>query len=339
MSKAELISALIESAIDNFSRHGYEGASLRAIAAQAGAQLSSINLYFGSKAELYAAVHHQVWVEVNRERLGLLEAVAADTALLLVKLGYRTFGAARRVERMANLAEAGVGIIALDVTDEQSIAACVAAIEREAGGIDVLINNAGYGSYGSVEEVPIAEGRHQLEVNLFGLASLTQKIIPHMRKQRWGKIVNISSVGGVAATPYSGWYAASKFAVEGFSSALRQELSPFGVDVIIVRPGATESEWAAHATDSLLEVSGEGPYRNAARALAKALDDTFVNPRMTAPAALLANTIAKAISSRSPRPVYVAPAIAQALPLLSWLLPKRAMDAVFRRMMRLPAHL
>ncbi len=270
---------------------------------------------------------------------GASSGIGEATALRLAQLGYKTFGAARRVDNMTKLAAAGIVVIALDVTDEASVAACVAQIKHEAGGVDILINNAGYGSYGSVEEVPIEEGRRQFEVNLFGLASLTQKIIPHMRKQRWGKIVNISSVGGVAATPYSGWYAASKFAVEGFSSALRQELAPFDVDVIIVRPGATASEWAGQATESLLSVSGNGPYRKAAQALAKALDDTFANPRMTAPSTVLASAIVNAVTSRKPKPVYVAPAVAQALPLMSWLLSKRAMDGVFRRMMKLPTRL
>lgn len=270
---------------------------------------------------------------------GASSGIGQATALLLAEKGYRTFAAARRVEKMGYLADRGVTVLAMDVSDEASIASCVAEIEGQVDGIDILINNAGYGSYGSVEEVPISEGRRQLEVNLFGLASLTQKVIPHMRRQRWGKIVNVSSVGGVAATPYSGWYAASKFAVEGFSSALRQEMSPFGVDVIIVRPGATKSEWAGQATDSLLQYSGQGPYRKAALALAKALDDTFANPRMTTTSEVLAETIVEAVSVHAPKPVYVAPAIAQALPFLSWLLPKRSMDAVFRRMMRLPAKL
>ena len=129
----------------------------------------------------------------------------------------------------------------------------------EAGRIDVLVNNAGYGSYGSLEEVPLAEGRRQFEVNVFGLARLTQLVLPAMRAQKSGAIVNISSIGGKIYEPFGAWYHASKFAVEGLSDSLRLELEPFGIRVIVIEPGAIRSEWNGIARDNLLQHSGSGP--------------------------------------------------------------------------------
>jgi NAD(P)-dependent dehydrogenase (short-subunit alcohol dehydrogenase family) len=192
------------------------------------------------------------------------------------------------------------------VTDEQSVHECVSEIQKESGGIDILVNNAGYGSYGSLEEVPLHEARRQVEVNLFGLAALTQLAIPHMRKKRWGRIINVTSIGGVNAFPYGGWYHATKFAVEGLSSALRQELSPFDVDVVIIRPGAIKTEWSDIAARSLIEVSGSGPYAKAARAL----HTLFTSDRLAKAAAdpsVIADVVEKAVASKHPRSVYTAP--------------------------------
>ena len=145
---------------------------------------------------------------------GIGEAVAQR----LASIGITTYAAARRVERMEHLKGEGVRVLKLDLTDEQSIDDCFETITAEAGGIDIIVNNAGYGSYGSLEEVPIEEARRQFEVNLFGLARLTQLVIPRMRSKRSGWILNVSSIGGVGASPYGSWYHATKFAVEGLTS-------------------------------------------------------------------------------------------------------------------------
>src|SRR5215213_429188 len=164
--------------------------------------------------------------------------------------GYLVHAGARRVERMQELAEDGMSVVALDVADDSSMTGVVGKILADHGRIDVLVNNAGYGSYGSVEDVPLAEGRYQLEVNLFGLARLTQLVTPHMRAAGAGKIVNVSSIGGHLGEPLGAWYHASKFAVEGFSDSLRLELHEFGIDVIVIEPGAIRTEWGAGALKS-----------------------------------------------------------------------------------------
>ncbi len=144
---------------------------------------------------------------------------------------------ARRVDKMLHLEKDGITVFGMDVTDDESMVTGVQRIVDEQGRIDVLVNNAGYGSYGAVEDVPIEEARRQFEVNVFGLARLTQLVTPHMRAQQSGRIINISSIGGKFYEPLGAWYHATKFAVEGFSDSLRIELAPFGIDVVIIEPG------------------------------------------------------------------------------------------------------
>src|SRR5690349_17668304 len=176
---------------------------------------------------------------------GIGEAIARK----LAQLGFTTYAAARRVERMEPLRDVGVRPLQLDVTDEASMTSAIEHIAAEAGCIDVLVNNAGYGSYGALEDVPLAEGRRQFEVNVFGLAQLTQLVLPHMRRLGSGHIVNISSMGGKMYEPLGAWYHATKFAVEGLSDSLRLELKPFGISVVIIEPGAIRSEWGGIARD------------------------------------------------------------------------------------------
>jgi short-subunit dehydrogenase len=275
------------------------------------------------------------------ERIALVSGASSGigeaTALRLASMGITTYAAARRVERMQHLPAKGIRVLPLDVTDAQSIEACVKEIETTGGGIDILVNNAGYGSYGSIEEVPLDEARRQVEVNLFGLAALTRRAIPHMREQRWGKIINVSSIGGVQASPYGGWYHATKFAVEGLSSSLRQELSPFEVDVILVRPGAIKTEWIGIAGESLLRVSGKGPYAMAVQSLYKLFTGTQLE-NMAVGSSVIADVIAEAISARRPKTAYIAPRAARIMVGIGKLLGSdRLRDSSTRAFMKLPA--
>jgi len=203
---------------------------------------------------------------------GASSGIGEETVKGLLAAGYIVYAGARRVDAMHSLEAAGARVLSLDVTDDASMTAAVDAILRETGRIDVLVNNAGYGSYGALEDVPLDEGRRQFEVNIFGLARLTQLVLPTMRAQRAGRIVNISSIGGKFGQPFGAWYHATKFAVEGLSDSLRMELHPFGIDVVIIQPGATHSEWAKIAHDSLIKYSSDGPYRKAAVAHAKMME-------------------------------------------------------------------
>ena len=157
--------------------------------------------------------------------------------------GFKVYAAARRVDRMADLEKDGFTPVALDPTKGESIVECVNTVLSKEESIDVLVNNAGYGSYGAIEDVPLEEGRRLFDVNLFGMARLIQLVTPAMRKNHYGKIVNISSMGGKIWTKFGGWYHATKYAVEGLSDCLRMELKPFGIDVVVVEPGGIKTGW------------------------------------------------------------------------------------------------
>jgi NAD(P)-dependent dehydrogenase (short-subunit alcohol dehydrogenase family) len=176
---------------------------------------------------------------------GASSGIGEATALRLKALGYTVYAAARRVDRMRPLADAGVQVLAMDVTDDASMQAGIEEMVRRSGRIDVLVNNAGYGSYGAVEDVPLAEGRAQFDVNVFGAVRLIQLAVPHMRSQRSGTIINITSMGGKIHTPLGAWYHGTKFALEAISDCLRLELRPFGIDVVIIEPGGIKTEWGA----------------------------------------------------------------------------------------------
>jgi len=187
--------------------------------------------------------------------------IGKATAKMLAQGGYRVYAAARRVEKMNDLKADGIHVIGMDITDDQSIVRGVEEIVTIEGKVDILINNAGFGQYGSVEDVALADARYQLEVNLFGLARLTQLVLPLMREQHFGKIVNISSTGGKVAAPLGGWYHASKFALEGLSDSLRMEVKPFGIDVIVVEPGGVKTEWGDIAIGNAIKTAEGSAYK------------------------------------------------------------------------------
>jgi len=182
---------------------------------------------------------------------GASSGIGYQTAEILAKEGHVVYGAARRTEKMETLKQFGVKPIYLDVTDEESIKSAIDTIIVNEGCIDVLINNAGYGSYGAIEDVEINEAKMQFEVNLFGLARLVQLVLPHMRKQKSGRIINISSMGGRLTSYFGGWYHATKYALEAFSDALRMEVADFGIDVSLIEPGGIKTEWGIIAADKL----------------------------------------------------------------------------------------
>ncbi len=260
---------------------------------------------------------------------GIGEAIARQ----LLADGYRVYAGARRTERMADLGAAGAKLLALDVTDDASMQAAVATIETESGGVDVLVNNAGYGSYGSLEEVPIEEGRRQFEVNVFGLARLTQLVLPGMRTRREGAIVNISSMGGKIYEPFGAWYHATKFAVEGMSDSLRLELAPFGIRVILIEPGGIRTEWSGISRDNLLQHSGSGPYAKYAQAHARLLGSADTSS-LVSPPEVVARTVSSALKARRPRTRYASGGGARPILWMRRLLPDKAMDALLRLMFR-----
>ncbi|MCY7418922.1 MAG: oxidoreductase [Chloroflexi bacterium] len=262
---------------------------------------------------------------------GASSGIGEATARTLLNLGCTVYAGARQVDRMAELAALGSHTIALDVTDDAAMVAAVDRILQEQGRIDVLVNNAGYGAYGAMEDVSSAEARRQFDVNLFGLARLTQLVLPGMRARKRGRIVNIASVGGHIYGPMGSWYHATKFAVEGFSDALRLELAPFGIQVVIIEPGEIRTAWGGIAADSLRETSGSGAYAEQARTVAKVLERSL-SSGTGSPPELVAETIGRAVTSRRPKTRYAVGRGARTLILARRLLPDRVFDRVMRRL-------
>ena len=262
--------------------------------------------------------------------------IGEATALKLHELGYTTYAAARRMQRMEHLTKAGIRPLAMDVTDEESLQSGVKHILAEEGRIDVLVNAAGYGSYGALEDVPLAEARDQFEVNVFGAARLTQLVLSHMRDQRSGTIVNITSMGGKIYTPLGGWYHATKFALEALSDCLRMEAAPFGIDVVVIEPGGIRTEWSGIAAEKVRAVSSNGPYAPQGNAVASSLTSEATR-RRSSPPELIGKTITKAVAARRPKTRYAVGYGARPIIFLHDVLPDRAFDAFIRRATGVPS--
>ena len=267
---------------------------------------------------------------------GCSTGIGRATASHLAARGYTVIATARRVEDLADLAAAGCRTLPLDVTDEASMRAAVDAVEAAHGRIDVLVNNAGYSQSGAVESVPLARTRAQFETNVFGPLRLTQLVLPGMRRRRAGRIVNVSSMGGRLVFPGGGVYHASKYAVEALSDALRYELRPFGIAVVLIEPGLIRTNFAATvgAKLSTLTADADGAgCRPAGDAAAVYADFNDVVARGTAaayergPMARMAGepldvarVIARAIEAPRPRARYTVAASATFfLTLRRWL--------------------
>jgi NAD(P)-dependent dehydrogenase (short-subunit alcohol dehydrogenase family) len=257
--------------------------------------------------------------------------IGEKAALRLRAAGFTTYAVARRVDRMADLAAAGVTTFAMDVTDDASMVAGIERIVAEQGRIDVLVNNAGYGSYGAVEDVPIDEARRQFEVNVFGLARLTQLVTPHMRAQGSGRIVNISSIGAKFYEPLGAWYHATKFAVEGFSDSLRVELAPYGIEVVMVEPGPILTEWNTISRESLVETSRGGAYEERAEAVRRRMEKADAPGTASGPD-VVARKIVKAATVAHPRPRYPVGKGAGTIMGARRLLPDRTFDRIITRL-------
>lgn len=262
---------------------------------------------------------------------GASSGIGYDTATRLARQGHKVYGAARRIDKMQPLKELGVTPIKMDVTDDASMIAGVNTVLETEGRIDVLVNNAGYGYFGAVENVSMEEARKQLEVNVFGLARLTQLVIPHMREQGSGRIVNLASIAGKLALYFGGWYHVSKFAVEGFSDALRMELKPFGIDVVIIEPGSIRTDWGVIAADHLAESSKGTVYEQAALNEANAMNFLYTRAgKLISPPSVIAKAICKGVNRRHPKARYRTGRGSHSLVFLHWLLPSKWWDRLVR---------
>jgi short-subunit dehydrogenase len=258
---------------------------------------------------------------------GASSGIGKATAKQLINEGHTVYTAARRMEKMQDLQEMGAHPVKMDITVEEDIQNVVKTIEENHGGVDVLVNNAGYAIYGAMEDTSIEDARRQFEVNLFGLARLTQLVLPHMREQRSGKIINTSSMGGKIYTPLGSWYHATKHALEGWSDCLRLELKPFKIDVVIVEPGVIETEFGDVMVKPLLERSGDSAYRKLAQAVAETTRNSYENGN-SSPASVIVDVISRAIRSERPKTRYAAGKYARPMMFFRKYLGDRIFDKV-----------
>lgn len=259
---------------------------------------------------------------------GCSTGIGRATAQRLAADGHTVYATARRLESIQDLD--GCKKLALDVTDEESMKAAVAAVEDAEGAVGVVVNNAGYGLHGAFETTPIDEVRRQFETNVIGLARLTQLVLPGMRSQRWGRIVNVSSMGGKFSFPGGGFYHATKHGIEALSDVMRFELKPFGIDVVVVLPGIVRTNFGDTALATVTET--DGPYASFHQGLEKTFHSAYEGPlsRFGVGTESVAKTIAKAVSARRPRTRYVVPVAIRVMLLVRRLLPDRAFDVLLR---------
>lgn len=265
---------------------------------------------------------------------GASSGIGRDTAMMLAAQGHRVYAAARRMELMEPLREKGIVPIKMDVTDSQSMAEGVQMVIDAEGRIDVLVNNAGYGYFGAIETVSDEEARRQLEVNVFGLAALCRLVIPHMRRQGAGLIVNTSSIAGMIVLPFGGWYHVSKYSVEALSDALRMELKPFGINVSMIEPGGIKTDWGIIAGRHLAESAHGTAYEPAAMPEANLLDKAYRGRFLSNPK-VVAKAISRAVNSRCPRARYRIGRFSHLGVLMHRLLPTRWWDAMMRSFVKI----
>lgn len=261
---------------------------------------------------------------------GASSGIGYDTAVRLAGEGHKVYGAARRVEMMEPLREHGIVPLKMDVTDEESMSAGVASVIQAEGRIDVLVNNAGFGFFGAVENVPLEEARRQLDVNVFGMARLTQLVLPHMRQQRSGRIINISSIAGRVVFYFGGWYHVSKYAVEALSDALRMEVQPFGIDVVLIEPGGIKTNWGIIAADHLVASSAGTVYETAAANESTTLRKAYSSNWLSSPS-VISKAICRAVRAKRPRTRYHAGFASRTSLFFHALLPTRWWDALMRK--------
>jgi len=264
---------------------------------------------------------------------GCSTGIGRATALHLTKQGWTVYATARRPETLDELEAVGARTLPLDVCDEDSMVAAVDRVVTEQGAVGVLINNAGYSLTSPIELASMDDVRRQFETNVFGLVRLSQLALPGMRDQGWGRVVNLSSMGGRLTFPGMGFYHATKYAVEAISDAMRYEVRPFGVNVVLVEPGLIKTAFGDTATHGAVIASDEGgPYGEFTTEVAARVTSSYegVMGRLATGPETVAKVIERAVAAKNPRPRYIVTNGARAMWLTKQLLPDRAFDAMLR---------
>ncbi|MES2637891.1 MAG: SDR family NAD(P)-dependent oxidoreductase [Myxococcota bacterium] len=264
---------------------------------------------------------------------GAASGIGKSTAIRLAKAGYTVYATARSEAQLTELVAAGCRTVALDVAEEASRVAAIARITEESGPVGILVNNAGYSQSGAVEEIPLDRWQRQFDTNVFGLVRMCQLVLPAMRAQRWGKIVNIGSMGGTLTFPGGGAYHASKYAVEAISDALRFEVKGFGVDVVLVQPGLIRTGFADAVGHHIAAETEGGAYGGFSAAVAKSTVEVYEKGPLAALAGTpedVARTVEKAITATSPKARYTVTGSVTLLMTQRQVMPDWAWDAFLR---------
>ncbi|MGL5943541.1 MAG: oxidoreductase [Waterburya sp.] len=258
---------------------------------------------------------------------GASSGIGKAIAKQLISDGLIVYVAARRVEKMRDLKELGAIALKMDLTQEQDIKRVVEQIEKDHDGVDILVNNAGYAIYGAMEDTAMEDARRQFEVNLFGLASLTKAVLPKMRAKKSGKIINISSIGGKIYSLLGSWYHATKHALEGWSDCLRLELATFNIDVVIIEPGAIQTEFGEVMLAPMIKRSGNSAYSTMAEKMKQSTKRAFKQGNASDPS-VIAKVVSQAIKAKKPKTRYVAGKLAKPLILMRKWLGDRIFDKI-----------
>jgi NAD(P)-dependent dehydrogenase (short-subunit alcohol dehydrogenase family) len=264
---------------------------------------------------------------------GASSGMGKAIALQLIADGFQVYVAARQVDKMQDLAQLGARTLRMDISRDDDIQETVRTILSEVDAIDVLVNNAGFGLYGPVEEIGMDEARYQFEVNVFGPARLTQLLLPAMRKKRAGTIVNITSMGGKVYTPLGAWYHATKHALEGWSDCLRLELADFGIRVVVIEPGLIETGFGDVVADGLLKRSSGGAYASLVQAVVKGTRQSYGQGTGTDPK-VIAGVVSRAVLSKRPETRYAAGKYAKPMIWIRKWLGDRAFDRIVMSQVR-----
>ena len=234
---------------------------------------------------------------------GASSGMGKEAAKKLIREGHTVYAVARRIDQMQDLKSLGGFPLQMDVTNEGDIQRVVDAVLHKEGRIDVLWNNAGYGLYGAVEDIPLAEARKEMEVNVFGIAAMTQKVVPFMRAAKSGLIINTSSMGGKMYFPMGAWYHASKHAVEGLSDCLRLELKAFNIRVVVLEPGFIATEFGAVLLDNFSKVPKQSAYTPMMNKIIEGTKKAGQGNGSSKPS-VIADAISKIVKSNNPRTRY-----------------------------------
>jgi NADP-dependent 3-hydroxy acid dehydrogenase YdfG len=264
---------------------------------------------------------------------GCSSGIGHATALAFRRVGFPTFATARNLGDIADLKEAGCEVLQLDVMDEASMHAAVAAVEARCGAVGILVNSAGYPVYGPVEQADIEAVRTEFETNVIGLVRMIQLALPGMRRAGFGRVINVSSTAGRVIMPGAGAYHASKFAVEAIAGALRPEVAPFGIKVVNILPGPVATRFQEKMFASIAETAGDDPYAVFKRGLKGLMRRTMMAQGWLAVSAdAVATVIVKAATAANPRARYAPGLVAKAVLLFVPLIPTRFIDHAYRRL-------